>query len=160
MTPKVDPVVQSTQSPVRSHVGLLKKAGNFAAIGVVNAAIDFAVFWAAVQTFDIPKIPANVLAWAVAVTASYMMNSFITFAAESGRQLKWSAYTKFVAGGVAGMIANTAALVIGDWVLSFFLASEDWRLAIAKIGAIGVSFVVNFSMSHFVVFRQKAANDN
>lgn len=151
---------QSTQTPVRSNVGLLKKAGSFAAIGVVNAAIDFGVFWVAVQAFDIPKIPANVMAWAVAVSASYIMNSFITFAAESGRKLQWSAYTKFVAGGVAGMIANTAALVIGDWLLSFVLASEDWRLAIAKIGAIGVSFVVNFSMSHFVVFRQKAANDN
>ena len=151
---------QSTQSPVRSQLGLLRKAGSFAAIGIVNAAIDFAVFWVAVQAFDIPKIPANVMAWAVAVSASYIMNSFITFAAESGRKLRWSAYTKFVAGGVAGMVANTAALVIGDWLLSFVLVNEDWRLAIAKIGAIGVSFVVNFSMSHFVVFRQKAANDN
>jgi putative flippase GtrA len=153
-------VAPSAESPNRSRVGLLKKAGSFAAIGVVNAAIDFAVFWTAVQAFDIPKIPANVLAWAVAVTASYAMNTLITFAAESGRRLAWNAYAKFAASGVAGLIANTTALLVGDWLLTFFIGSEDWRLALAKIGAIGASFVVNFSMSHFIVFKPKAANDN
>jgi len=153
-------VDQSTPSPIRSHLALIRKAGSFAAIGVVNAALDFGVFWIAVQTFEIPKIPANVLSWAVAVSASYVMNSFITFAAESGRKLAWRSYSKFVAGGVAGMVTNTAALLIGDWVLSFVLQSENWRLALAKLGAIGASFVVNFSISHFVVFRQQAANDN
>ena len=158
--PKVVPVAPSAESPNRSHAGLLKKAGSFAAIGVVNAALDFAVFWTAVQAFDIPKIPANVLAWAVAVTASYVMNTFITFAAESGRKLAWTAYAKFATGGVAGLIANTTTLVVGDWLLTFFLGNEGWRLAVAKVCAIGASFVVNFSMSHFVVFRPKAANDN
>jgi putative flippase GtrA len=164
-------VVQSTETPARSRLVLLKKAGSFAAIGLVNAAIDFAVFWSLAQALDIPGMPAaqaqywkvgaNVAAWAVAVTASYVMNSFITFAAESGGKLRWNLYTKFVAGGVAGMIANTAALLIGDWVLSYVVTDADWRLAIAKVGAIGVSFVVNFSMSHFVVFRPRvAANDN
>jgi putative flippase GtrA len=153
-------VDQSTPSLIRSNLGLIRKAGTFAAIGAVNAAIDFGVFWMAVQAFDFPKIPANVLSWAVAVSASYVMNSLITFAAESGRKLAWRAYSKFVAGGVAGLITNTAALLIGDWVLSFVLPNDNWRLALAKIGAIGASFVVNFSISHFVVFRQRAANDN
>ena len=66
---------------LEARIGLMRKALTFAGIGFVNAAIDFAVFWVAVQEFDLAKIPANVLAWAVAVSASYMMNSFITFAA-------------------------------------------------------------------------------
>ena len=142
-------------------MGLLKKAGSFAAIGFVNAAIDFAVFWVAVQAFGTPKILANVLSWMVAVTASYTMNTLITFAAESGRKLRWKSYLTFAGSGIAGLVANTAALLIGDWVLTFVFANENVRLALAKIGAIGVSFIVNFSMSHFVVFRQKpVANDN
>ena len=34
-------------------------------------------------------IAANVLAWMVAVSGSYVMNSYVTFAAESGRKLRW-----------------------------------------------------------------------
>jgi putative flippase GtrA len=124
-------------------------------VGVVNAAIDFAVFWTAVQAFDLPKIPANVLAWMVAVSASYVMNSFTTFAAESGRKLRWRSYGAFVASGVAGMVASTVALVIADWLLRALIAGADLRLAIAKVSAIGVSFLVNFSLSHFVVFRPR-----
>ena len=56
---------------------------------------------------NLPLIPANVLAWLLAVSGSYVMNSFITFAAESGRRLHWRAYGAFVASGVAGVITNT-----------------------------------------------------
>jgi putative flippase GtrA len=141
---------------IESRLVLLRKATTFAGIGFVNAAIDFAVFWTAVQAFGLAKIPANMLAWLVAVSASYMMNTFITFAVESGRRLRWRAYGTFVASGVLGMIANTAALVVGEWLLAHIMADTDLRLALAKIGAIGASFVVNFSMSHFVVFRPRA----
>jgi putative flippase GtrA len=137
------------------RLALLRKAGAFAGIGFINAGVDFAVFWTAVQAFDMPKVPANVLAWLVAVSASYTMNSFITFAAESGRKLRWRSYGTFVASGLLGMIANTATLVIGDKLFTAVVADEDLRLAAAKIAAIGVSFVVNFSMSHFVVFRHR-----
>lgn len=140
---------------LEARLVLLRKACTFAGIGFVNAAIDFAVFWTAVQAFDLAKIPANVLAWFVAVSASYMMNSFITFAAESGRKLRWRSYITFVASGVLGMIANTAALLVGEKLLAAVMADADLRLALAKIGAIGASFIVNFSMSHFVVFRRR-----
>jgi putative flippase GtrA len=91
----------------------------------------------------------------VAVSASYAMNSFTTFAAESGRKLRWRAYGAFVLSGVAGVIASTAALVIADRLLLSVIAEEKPRLAVAKLLAIGVSFLVNFSLSHFVVFRPR-----
>jgi putative flippase GtrA len=92
-------------------------------------------------------IVANVLAWLVAVSGSYVMNSFITFAAESGRKLRWRAYGAFVASGVVGVVANTATLVI---------AAQFLPVWAAKGLAILVSFAVNFSLSHFVVFRPRA----
>ncbi|MBV9236944.1 MAG: GtrA family protein, partial [Xanthobacteraceae bacterium] len=82
----------------------------------------------------------------VAVSGSYVLNSMITFAAESGRQLTLRAYVSFVASGVAGLIGNTATL----WLASFFVP-----VVIAKVIAIGASFVLNFSLSHFVVFRKR-----
>ena len=122
------------------------KAASFAVIGVVNTLVDLGVFLAAYNVFELSLIPANVLAWLVAVSGSYVMNSFITFAAESGRQLRWRAYGAFVASGVAGVIANTATLVV---------ASYWMPVLAAKLLAIAASFVVNFSLSHFVVFRTR-----
>lgn len=122
------------------------KALSFAAVGVINTLIDLGVFLAAYNVFKLPLIPANVLAWLVAVSGSYVMNSFVTFAAESGRRLRWRDYGAFVASGIAGVIANTATLVIASyWV----------PVLAAKLLAIAVSFVVNFSLSHFVVFRPR-----
>ena len=145
------------------------KAASFAVVGVVNTLVDFGVFLVAVElfrssfsaamlgqladfcqcgtAFQLAIIPANVAAWAVAVTGSYVMNSLITFSAESGRQLRLKDYASFVASGIAGLIANTTTV----YALSYFI--DDVR--IAKICAIAASFVVNFSLSHFVVFRTR-----
>jgi putative flippase GtrA len=122
------------------------KAASFAVVGIVNTLIDLSVFLAAYNLFHVPLIPANVLAWMVAVSGSYVMNCFVTFAAESGRVLRWRAYGAFVLSGVVGVIANTTTLVV---------ASYWMPVLAAKLLAIAASFLVNFSLSHFVVFRTR-----
>jgi putative flippase GtrA len=74
------------------------------------------------------------------------MNSYITFAVESGRQLRLRSWATFVASGVLGAIANTATLVIAAQVMPVWMA---------KGCAILVSFMANFALSHFVVFRTR-----
>jgi putative flippase GtrA len=148
------------------------KAVSFALIGVVNTAIDYSVFLLAREAFErspaalaafaalstschcgaaptILLIGANVTSWTVAVSGSYIMNSSITFAAESGRRLRWRHYLAFIVAGIIGLVANTATLVF---------AAQVWLLPVymAKALAILASFVVNFSLSHFVVFRVRA----
>ena len=111
------------------------KAASFALVGVVNTTVDYSVFLlaratyqhlpAALWLFDAvaadcrcgaPRtmllIAANITSWTVAVTGSYIMNSSITFAAESGRRLRLSHYLTFILAGVAGLVANTAALLV------------------------------------------------
>ena len=122
------------------------KAISFAMVGVVNTGIDFSVFWTTATYLHWPLVPANVLAWLVAVSFSYAMNSFITFGPESGRILRWRDYATFVASGIAGMVASTATLVVLSYVLP---------LLAAKLLSILVSFVVNFALSHFVVFKER-----
>jgi putative flippase GtrA len=133
------------------------KAASFAAIGAVNTLVDFGFFIIAYKLFDVPLIPANVLAWLIAVSGSYVMNSYITFAAESGRTLTWRAYGAFVASGIAGVIANTATLyAVYELVLEPIFEPESWiPLVTAKVMAIVASFIVNFSLAHFVVFRTR-----
>lgn len=148
---------------------LSRKAITFALVGIVNTMVDYVVFMLARGALDsspsalsalasladlchcgtvttISLIAANICSWSVAVTGSYIMNSSITFAAESGRKLTWLAYFTFAASSVAGWFANTAALLFA----AQFLLLPVW---LAKALAIFASFVVNFSLSHFVVFR-------
>ncbi|MBI3704830.1 MAG: GtrA family protein [Rhizobiales bacterium] len=122
------------------------KAISFAMVGVVNTGIDFSIFWTTATYLQWPLVPANVLAWLVAVSFSYAMNSFITFGPESGRILRWRDYGTFVASGIAGMVASTATLVALSYVLPLLLA---------KLFSILASFVVNFALSHFVVFKAR-----
>jgi putative flippase GtrA len=140
-------------APLRSRLieawqerALTLKAASFAVIGVLNTLIDLGVFLTAYNLFNLPLVPANVIAWMVAVSGSYVMNCFITFAAESGGRLRWRAYGAFVLSGVVGVIANTTTLVVAAYWMPVLAA---------KLLAIAASFMVNFSLSHFVVFRAR-----
>jgi putative flippase GtrA len=140
-------------APLRSRLieawerrALSLKAASFAVIGVLNTLIDLGVFLTAYNIFSLPLVPANVIAWMVAVSGSYVMNCFITFAAESGGRLRWRAYGAFVLSGVVGVIANTTTLVVASYWIPVLAA---------KLVAIAASFLVNFSLSHFVVFRTR-----
>ena len=132
---------------------VLLKAISFGLVGLVNSAIDFAVFSFAYYYLDLPIIVANAMAWIVAVTASYVMNSTITFAAESGRSLGFGRYLGFAVSQFAGFLANTATV----WCLVELAHIPAWA---GKVVAIGVSFVVNFSLSHFVVFRARRPRES
>lgn len=126
------------------------KAMSFAAVGVLNALVDFAVFSFAYYALEWSLVTANVLAWAVAVTGSYILNSLTTFARESGRRLRLVSYLSFALSQTGGLVANTATV---------FAASYVMPVLIGKVIALGVSFLVNFSLAHFVVFRKRAATD-
>jgi putative flippase GtrA len=148
------------------------KAVTFAAIGVVNTLVDYGIFLLARAVLSgssgglatitslsdfcqcgnattTTLVVANIISWSVAVTGSYVMNSSITFAAESGRQLRWRAYGTFVVSGIAGLLTNTATLLFAAEILLL----PVW---LAKAAAILTSFIVNFSLSHFVVFRERS----
>jgi putative flippase GtrA len=155
------------------HRALSLKAASFAVIGLANTVVDFGVFLLARVALErsatalavfamladdchcgtpqtVLLIAANVMSWAVAVSGSYVMNSWITFAAETGRKLRLSAYLAFIVSGIAGLIANAAVLVFAAQILAL-------PILLAKVLAILASFIVNFLMSHFVVFRTHGA---
>jgi putative flippase GtrA len=83
------------------------------------------------------------------VTCSYLLNSRITFSIDARGELAFRTYFAFVLAQVAGFAANTATVVI---------ASRFMPVLLGKVLATGVSFTVNFSLSHFVVFRRPASD--
>jgi putative flippase GtrA len=125
------------------------KAVSFGLIGFVNTAIDFGVFSIGYYLLGLPIVGANLLSWVFAVSISYVLNSLITFSVESRRELTIRTYATFVVAQLAGFAANTATVVV---------ASHFMPVLFGKVLATGVSFMVNFSLSHFVVFKRPAVN--
>ncbi len=123
------------------------QAAMFAAVGFVNLAIDFGVFLLALALLTRSLVVANVLAWMVAVSGSYVMNSRLTFAQESGRRLRLRDYARFAVSQLAGLVANTTTLVVAATVLPVIGA---------KIAATLVGFVVNFALARIVFFGRRA----
>src|ERR1051326_7738524 len=125
---------------------ILLKAVSFGLVGVVNLAIDFVIFSLGYFYFGLPIIADKVIAWIVAVNNAYRLNSLITFAAESGGKLRPRDYLAFCLSQAGGLVANTTTV---------FVASYFMPVLLGKVLAIGAGFAVNFSLSHFVVFRAR-----
>ena len=141
-------LVDRLHDSARERATMLK-AVSFGLIGVANTAVDFSVFSAGYYLLGLPIVTANMLSWAVAVTCSYLLNSMITFSIDARRELAFRTYFAFLLAQVAGFAANTAAVVI---------ASHFMPVLLGKVLATGASFMVNFSLSHFVVFGRPSAD--
>lgn len=119
---------------------LLKQVFSFGLIGFVNAGVDTAIFFLALRFVTDNLIVANICAWVIAVSCSYMLNSRFTF----GKPFRLKDYLFFATTQIGGLVANTTALV---------LTAPLVPLLVAKIIAIGFGFVVNFTLARFIVFR-------
>jgi putative flippase GtrA len=126
------------------------KLVSFGLIGVVNTTVDLGVFSLGYYLFGLPIVVANLCSWAVAVTSSYLLNSKITFSIDSEHELSVRKYAAFLLAQLAGFAANTLTVVV---------ASHFMPVVLGKLLAVGASFVVNFSLSHFVVFRRPAVEE-
>lgn len=127
---------------------VLAKLISFASIGVVNVAVDITIFSIAYALLHLPLVISNFIAWAIAVTGSYVMNTKITFGHQTGGLLRRAHYLNFVASGILGVIVATTVLVG---------LSHYTHVLVAKFVSVLAGFGVNFSMSHFVVFRRRTA---
>ena len=123
------------------------KALSFAVVGLINTAVDATVFFLMLGFVTSSLIVSNVTGWLVAVTGSYVMNSLITFSAETGGELRLKDYAGFVGSGLVAVTATTLTVVA---------AAQFMPVWAAKGLAILVSFAVNFSITHLVVFRPRA----
>jgi putative flippase GtrA len=136
--------------PVWQRRALVIKLLSFASIGVMNTVIDVLVFTAAYKLLALPLIASNVMSWFVAVSASYAMNSKVTFGRETGGIFRIKDFVRFAGSGIFAVIVATTTLVIVSHYTNIFAA---------KFLSMMGSFAVNFSMAHFVIFRPVPATN-
>jgi putative flippase GtrA len=121
---------------------LALKAMSFAVVGLINT-----IFFLMLAYVTPSLAIANITSWFIANVGSYVMNAVTTFSAETGGRLSLRHYAAFAGSGVVAVTASTITVV---------LAAKFVPVWAAKAIAILVSFAVNFSITHFVVFRTKS----
>lgn len=121
------------------------KALSFAIVGLINTVVDTAVFFYLLGYVTASLVIANVTAWFVSTTCSYVINALTTFSVESGGKLRLGDYAGFLSSGVVSIVASTVAVVSAATFMPV------WG---AKCVGIVVCAAINFLMTNFIVFRE------
>lgn len=123
---------------------LFRKARRFALVGLINACIDFAAF-ASLIMLSVRPLAANVLAWAIAVSCSFVVNSRWTFDRPQTAPLGFS-FLRFALSG--------AVITLGSSTLAVYLLPLLIGVLPAKLVGIAVGAVLNFFAARWSIERK------
>lgn len=121
------------------------QAKRFILVGIINTAIDFALFNLLFYELGFALLLANLLAWLAAFSVGFLLNRNWTFAQVAGDSDAKGQFLRYLltAGSALALASASiwfAALVMPAWV--------------AKIVAIGITFVWSFTLSRLWVWPQ------
>lgn len=110
------------------------KIVRFAIVGLANTAIDLASFYLLLK-LQMPPVPANIVAWFIAVSFSFVANGFWALERNQAIRLR-DAFLRFASLG--------ALISLGVSSLSIALFAATVGVWPAKIGGVVVAAVLNF----------------
>jgi putative flippase GtrA len=126
----------------------VKQSLSFALIGALNAAVDFAAFFISVQFLHWNVALAQFVSYACGVCNSYLWNRTLTFA--RGNRPQYSEIIKFITLNGVSYGISVGGLFIFRKLL--------WPLAVCKVVATFIAFVINFIGNKRWVFRSTTSD--
>lgn len=121
----------------------------FTGVGVLGLAVDLGAAWVLTTQGGVPLLLAAGLGFVLGATVNYVAHELWTFA-EAGRTLSLARWASYLLGMGAILVVRLVALAgLGAMVGS--RAGSDLALL---LGATALSFVANYLLSRFVVFRR------
>lgn len=118
--------------------------GRFIVTGGINTAVDLLGFSGLVFVLRMHPVAANLLAFALALCCSYVLNRYWTFAASRHRESTLRSIALFLSCSVLSAALSSSAL----WAL----LTVGIPVLTAKLGATAVSMAVNYVLLSRVVF--------
>ncbi len=148
----MDRLAAALPMPVRrhvtpGHVALLAQFTQFGLVGVAGFAVDTAVVYAV--RWPLGLYLAGIVAYAVAVTATWWLNRVWTFRSLGNAGPVHRQWARFALASLPGLCLNLGTYFL--LVASFSLCAAQPVIAIAA-GAVAGMFA-NFTLSRAVVFR-------
>lgn len=117
--------------------------------GVCTTIINIAAYTLCARVFDLGTVPANVVAWILAVTAAYITNKIWVFESKA-----WT--TKTVIYEIMTFAACRIATGVMDLVIMYvsvdLLGCND---IIMKVISNALVIILNFVFSKLVIFKRK-----
>lgn len=115
----------------------------FCLVGLVNTGVDFSVF--TLLTYgSVPIFAAQTLSYSAGVLNSFFMNRIWTF--------KQTHHTK--GQFIRFLILNLVTLAMTYELLIEFHEHWNWPLLLSKLGATGLSLIINFAGNRLWVFSK------
>ncbi|MGI5405311.1 GtrA family protein [Streptomyces chartreusis] len=111
----------------------LRQFASFAAIGVVNTAIYYAVY--VTVNFRLPYLAAHAVGYAVAMSASFLLNSWITLRTKP----TWRGFARYPLSGAVNFVASGVVLHLAVRALGM---DENVAALVAGLLATPLSFLV------------------
>jgi putative flippase GtrA len=141
----------------------------FLSVGVFNTLFDIAILNTLVFLFSAPVVAANLVSATISMTASYFLNHHIVFRSKESHSFKKFIHFFLVTGvgilgiqslviyGVTHLLQHQQSFVDGlTHTLSLgHLSNEALEVNVAKILAVLVAMVWNFTIYHFVIFKKQ-----
>lgn len=141
-------------------------AGNtkvkFAAVGVINTVIDFAILNLLAHSVGLPRIPSNIVSASVAMVFSFFANRSVVFDSKEADHKRQMLMFVIVTVSSVYLLQNAVIYVLADlWTWPLHTA-HDWLGLLdrevfvtnsAKLVATGASLVWNFLFYDRLVFK-------
>jgi len=124
---------------------MIKQFVKFALVGIVNTLTNLTILYILTDFFGIYYMVSAVFGFLVAVTNSFIMNSFWTFKETSGVNRRKECSRFFV--------VSISALIVNLSFLYIFTEFFGIYYLLSQILAVGVATIVSFSGNKFWTFK-------
>lgn len=114
----------------------------FGVVGVLNTALDVAVFLLLVRVFNVHVAPANVMSYSLGLINSYVCNRWWTFGEVSQRLPVGRQFLLFAIFNLAGLALSTAMVA----------SLQSLGATLAKLLSVPAVFVWNYATSRRFVY--------
>ncbi|MCX6257885.1 MAG: GtrA family protein [Bacteroidia bacterium] len=117
----------------------------FCVVGFSGTFVDFGTTWLLKEKAKIYKYLANSTGFALGAVSNYFLNRIWTFHSENPHV--FNEFSKFFTVSMFGLLINNSViwLLHGRFKLNFYLA---------KVFAIGVTLIWNFTVNYFYTFHR------
>lgn len=115
----------------------------FSVVGTSGLFIDFGITFLFKEKFSFNKYIANSIGFSFAVISNYFLNKYWTF--QDLDPEIFSQAGKFVLIALIGLIIN-------NQVIYLFTLNKRWNFYVAKVFAIGIVVLWNFTANYFYTF--------
>ena len=125
---------------------LAQQAAGYLVVGGIAAIVDIGLFHLLAPHFEHVVAPA-ILSFLVAACCNYSLSAIWVY------RRNWRSWRR--AG--AFLLFNSVGLCMNAGVTLFLASTLPIPPTLAKVGGVGVAFVINFLMNTFIVFRRDDA---